>query len=115
MQTTTANQLRMRPVYDWVSEHSPEEFIARLSQLVSFDPAVDITFRSKHAVLSIPIEARHTWSPILKKNIALATLDAEYAEEGTEVQIEWMVEYERRQVKATVNKPMFYDPPRKKG
>ena len=58
-------QLRMRPVYDWVSEDTPEEFIARLTQLASFDPAVEIVHRPRHAVLRIPIEARHTWSPNL--------------------------------------------------
>ncbi|MCO4746360.1 MAG: hypothetical protein KC912_16305 [Proteobacteria bacterium] len=59
------NNLRMRPVYDWHSDGTPEEFIERLSQLISFDPAVNIQFGKRHAVLSIPIEARHTWSPTL--------------------------------------------------
>jgi hypothetical protein len=65
MEQSSTNNLRMRPVYDWHSEDSPEEFIERLSQLISFDPAVDIQFGKRHAVLSIPIEARHTWSPTL--------------------------------------------------
>lgn len=65
MESDPVNVFRMRPVYDWVCEGDPEEFVARLTQLVSFDPAVDVTFRSRHAILSIPEEAAHTWSPVL--------------------------------------------------
>lgn len=55
------------------------------------------------------------WSPILKKNLALATLEAPYAKIGAQVRFEVTVEYERRTVKATVAPKPFFDPPRKKG
>ena len=55
-----------------------------------------------------------TWSPILKKNIALATLQAQYSEPGVQLQMELTVEHKRHTVTATVNKPQFFDPPRKK-
>jgi aminomethyltransferase len=55
-----------------------------------------------------------SWSPLLKKNVALATLRAGYAETGTRVRIEVTVEYERRTVGATVVGTPFFDPPRKK-
>ena len=55
-----------------------------------------------------------SWSPTLKKNLALATVKASHAAIGTELRIEVTVEYVRRQVKAVVcNKP-FFDPPRKR-
>lgn len=65
IEASALNNLKMRPVYHWVSAAPPEEFIQRLCQLVSFDPAVHIQCGSRHAVLRIPEEARHTWSPTL--------------------------------------------------
>ena len=62
---TKKTSMRMRPVYVWETEGPPEEFIARLRQLASFDPAVKIQCGTTHAMLSIPVEARHTWSPTL--------------------------------------------------
>jgi aminomethyltransferase len=55
-----------------------------------------------------------TWSPILKKNLALATVDAEFAKEGTELQMECTVEYERRTITAVVSKTPFFNPERKR-
>ncbi|HEV8336009.1 MAG TPA: aminomethyltransferase family protein [Candidatus Polarisedimenticolia bacterium] len=55
-----------------------------------------------------------TWSPMLKKNLALATVEARYAEPGTRFQIEHTAEYERRTVTATVVKRPFFDPERKR-
>jgi len=54
------------------------------------------------------------WSPILKDNLALATVESAYAEVGTVLQIEVTVEYERRKVPAVVTKTPFFDPPRKR-
>ena len=55
-----------------------------------------------------------TWSPILKRNLALASIESAYAKEGTELHIEWTVEYERKTVPATVVKLPFFDPERKR-
>ncbi len=54
------------------------------------------------------------WSPLLKKNLALATLKSDHAEPGTRIRVEVTVEYERRTVGATVVSTPFFDPPRKK-
>jgi len=56
----------------------------------------------------------HTFSPILKKYIALASLERRYAEIGNLVQMEITVEYTRQQVDTTVVRLPFFDPPRKK-
>ncbi|MHC5065878.1 MAG: aminomethyltransferase family protein [Planctomycetota bacterium] len=55
-----------------------------------------------------------TWSPILKKYLALATVEANQVEVGNEVRVEHTVEYERMRVLATVVDRPFYDPERKR-
>ena len=54
-----------------------------------------------------------TWSPTLKKMIALATVDRPHYAEGTQLQMEVTVEAVRHRVKATVVKTPFFDPKRK--
>jgi len=54
-----------------------------------------------------------TWSPILKKLIALATVNAGAAASGTRVQMEVTVEAVRHRVGATVTPTPFFNPPRK--
>ena len=54
-----------------------------------------------------------TWSPVLKKLIALATVDAGAAAVGTRVQMEVTVEAVRHRVAATVTPTPFFNPPRK--
>jgi aminomethyltransferase len=56
-----------------------------------------------------------TWSPTLKKMIALATLAADAAAEGSRLRMEVTVEHRRRQVGVLVRALPFYDPPRKRG
>ena len=55
-----------------------------------------------------------TWSALLKKNIALASVEARYEPAGTSVSMEWTVEGRRGQVAATVVPLPFFDPPRKR-
>lgn len=54
------------------------------------------------------------WSPILKKNLALATVYSKYAPIGTVLDIEMTVEWERRTVPARVVMTPFFNPPRKR-
>ena len=54
------------------------------------------------------------WSPILKKYIALATLEKTFTEPGTKLDIEVTIEYARKTASATVVKTPFFDPPRKR-
>jgi aminomethyltransferase len=55
-----------------------------------------------------------TFSPILKKYIALATIESSYAAFGSLVDLEITVEYERRRVPAKVRKLPFYNPKHKR-
>lgn len=55
-----------------------------------------------------------TWSPLLKKNIALATIQSKYSKPGTPVAIELSVEHVRHSVCASICDPQFYNPERKR-
>jgi aminomethyltransferase len=54
-----------------------------------------------------------TWSPVLKKMIALATIEREATSTGSRVQMEVTVEAVRHRVNATVVPTPFFNPPRK--
>src|SRR3954463_3164108 len=54
-----------------------------------------------------------TWSPVLKRMIALATIDRPHYAEGTELQFEMTVEAVRHRVRGRVVKMPFFNPPRK--
>ena len=54
-----------------------------------------------------------TWSPTLKKMIALATINTEHSKPGTKLKMEFTVEAVRHRVGATVSELPFFNPPRK--
>ena len=54
-----------------------------------------------------------TWSPTLKKMIALASIKREHAAPGTELQMELTVEAVRHKVRATTRDLPFFNPARK--
>jgi aminomethyltransferase len=54
-----------------------------------------------------------TWSPLLKKMIALATLKREFVRPGTKIEVEITVEAVRHRVGAKVVKTPFYNPKHK--
>ncbi len=54
-----------------------------------------------------------TWSPTLKKMIALATVEAPHYAEGAPLEIEMTVEAVRHRVAARVVRTPFFNPPRK--
>jgi aminomethyltransferase len=54
-----------------------------------------------------------TWSPVLKKMIALGTVDRPHYQEGSTVDIEITVDAARHHVSATVVRTPFFNPPRK--
>ena len=54
-----------------------------------------------------------TWSPVLKRMLALATIDRPHFVEGTPLQIELTVEAVRHRIGATIVPTPFFNPPRK--
>lgn len=75
--------------------------------------SVPIYHKNQHAK-QIGYATSGTWSPILKKNIALATIEIAYAKPGSEVSFEVMVQHHRHTVSAMVEKPQFFNPERKR-
>ena len=55
-----------------------------------------------------------TWSPTLKKYLALATLTSEVARVGSRLSMELTVDHRRREVGVKVVELPFFDPPRKR-
>jgi aminomethyltransferase len=55
-----------------------------------------------------------TWSPILKQNLAIATVRAEHSKPGMRLMLEVTVEYRRIPIHATVATTPFFDPERKR-
>jgi aminomethyltransferase len=55
-----------------------------------------------------------SWSPLLKKYIALAHIESRYAKPGTEVAMEVTVEHHRKRAKAKVAQLPFFNPERKR-
>jgi glycine cleavage system T protein (aminomethyltransferase) len=55
-----------------------------------------------------------TWSPTLKRLIALATVSSETAAAGTGLEMEVTVDHRRKRAGATVAPLPFFDPPRKR-
>ncbi|MCK4898073.1 MAG: aminomethyltransferase family protein, partial [Anaerolineales bacterium] len=54
-----------------------------------------------------------TWSPMLKKYVAIARIKPKYASIGNQVEMEVTVDAERHNAKAKVVKTPFFNPPRK--
>ncbi|MGH7637845.1 MAG: aminomethyltransferase family protein [Gemmatimonadaceae bacterium] len=53
-----------------------------------------------------------TWSPLLKRYIALGHLGSSEGKPGTELELEMTIEHRRKRVKAVVRKLPFFDPAR---
>jgi aminomethyltransferase len=54
------------------------------------------------------------WSPLLKKSLALAHLEARFAQPGIDLAIEVTVEHRRKRATARVVHTPFFDPERKR-
>ncbi len=54
-----------------------------------------------------------TWSPVLKKMIALASVETAHSQPGTKLQMEVTIEAVREKALATVTKLPFFNPARK--
>jgi aminomethyltransferase len=56
----------------------------------------------------------HTFSPILKEYIGIGTVLPEYGRSGTEVEMEFTIEYSRESAKANIVPTPFFNPARKR-
>ena len=92
--------------------------IERMHAALDLPPVIEAAASRPH----VPVFAKSrrvgratstTWSPTLKKAIALASVAKEHSEPGTQLSVEWTVEARRGKVKATVVDLPFFNPPRK--
>jgi aminomethyltransferase len=94
------------------------EDVERLYDTIGLAPQVPST-ASRVAVpvyrggLQVGKATSTTWSPTLKKMIALASLNREQAAPGTELHMELTVEAVRHKVRAKTKELPFFNPPRK--
>lgn len=97
---------------DWVD-------LERLYDAVDLPPQV----AGRASRLAVPIykngrqvgqATSRTFSPVLKKYIAIGTLLTEHANLGSQVQLEVTVEYSREKANATIVQTPFFDPERKR-
>ncbi len=86
------------------------------------DLPVQVTGRANRSSVPLYVGHRqvgyvtsHTFSPILKRYIGLATLETQFAKPGTELEMEFTVEHHRDRGRAVVGKLPFYEPEWKKG
>jgi aminomethyltransferase len=93
--------------------------IERLYEAQDLPPAVSATASRAHVPVfdggrQVGRATSMTWSPTLKKTIALASVAAARSDTGTKLSVEWTVEAKRGRVAATVVDLPFFDPPRKR-
>ena len=78
----------------------------------------NIAWRASHPIYGnvkqIGYATSGTWSPLLKKYLALGHVEATHASPGTQVELEMTVEHRRKRPTATVRTLPFFDPPRKR-
>jgi aminomethyltransferase len=92
--------------------------VERIYDRIGLPPTVGAT--ASRVAVPVYVDGRQigkatttTWSPVLKKMIALSTLDRPHYAEGTVVQMEVTVEAVRHQVSARVVATPFFNPARK--
>ncbi len=117
-QATLAEEKRQGPARQIVGLQVDWPSVERIFEQVGLAPQVP-AIASRVAV---PVYARGaqvgkatstTWSPTLKKLIALATVSREHTAPGTALEFELTVEAVRHRVPATVVETPFFNPPRK--
>jgi aminomethyltransferase len=97
---------------DWVS-------FERLHRDRGLAPHVpNVAWRASHPIYrsgsQVGYATSGTWSPLLKKYLALGHVGSAHAAPGTEIEIEMTVEHRRKRARATIQKLPFFDPPRKR-
>jgi aminomethyltransferase len=96
---------------DWPSVEKLHDDMGLAPQAPSIASRVHVPLYSgKHQVGKA---TSTTWSPLLKKMIALASVISEHAKEGNTLEMEITIEATRQTVPARVVKLPFYNPPRK--
>ena len=125
-----ASFIGKRALMDEVSAGGPADRLVGLElDLTSFEAAyLDLGYPIEHPLRAwrkvIPLTRKGstigratsgTFSPLLKRSIALARLPVKHATPGSVVGLEWAIEETRQEIPATVVPLPFLDLPRKRG
>jgi glycine cleavage system T protein (aminomethyltransferase) len=115
-----AEEKRRGPAWQFVGLEVDWEPFERLCTEAGLPPQLPATTSRASVPLYVDGEQRgyassSCWSPLLKKYLALAHLQAPFAAPGTELMLEVTVEHQRKQTPARVVKTPFFDPERKRG
>jgi glycine cleavage system T protein (aminomethyltransferase) len=100
---------------DWDDVEALYEKIGLAPQVASAASRVAVPIYDTGDAMAVQIGkvTSTTWSPTLKKMIALASVDTKFAAPGTRLKMEYTVEAVRHRVGVTVAKLPFFNPARK--
>jgi aminomethyltransferase len=101
---------------DWESleqQYAEVELPPKLPS-VAFRASVPLYEGGGHGTRQIGYASSGCWSPLLKKYIALAHVEAPFSKPGTELKMEITVEHRRKQAVARVAATPFFNPDRKR-
>ncbi len=100
---------------DWDDIERLHERIGLVPQIASTASRVAVPIYDTNDAMAVQVgkATSTTWSPTLKKMIALASVETRVAAQGTKLRMEYTVEAERHRVGATVAKLPFFNPARK--
>lgn len=118
-QRTLRDEKRRGPAWNFVGLEIDWVSFERLHHERGLAPHVpNIAWRASAPLLrgsrQVGYATSGTWSPLLKRYLALGHVHASHGAPGTELEIEMTVEHRRRRAGATVRKLPFFDPPRKR-
>ena len=105
----------------WLLTGVDVEWTSLESIYAKFDLTPRVAGRASRSAVPVYKDGRqvgqmtsHTFSPVLKKYIGIATVERKYAGFGSRVSVEVTVEYTRQKADAKLVKLPFYNPPRKR-
>ncbi|TFG52237.1 MAG: aminomethyl transferase family protein [Gemmatimonadales bacterium] len=118
-QSALADELRRGPAWQFRGIEVAWESLEQLYAEVGLPPKIPtVAWRTSAPIYVQGIQVGYAtsgcWSPLLKKYIAMAHLEAGYAQVGTPVHMEVTVEHRRKEAKARVAKLPFLDLERKR-
>ena len=98
---------------DWPDIENLYDCVGLAPQVASTASRVAVPVYAAHGRRQAGKATSTTWSPTLKKMIALASVDHDHSANGTELRIEITVEAVRHNGRATVRELPFFNPARK--
>lgn len=107
------------PAWSFIGLEVDWNSFERLHQERGLAPHVPtIAWRSSTPILrdgkQVGYATSGTWSPLLKRYLALGHVASEHRKPGTALELELTVEHRRKRARATVRALPFFDPPRKR-